>query len=489
MVRDRSTNTHAGLAIVTMTSVTIDQIAAAAGGNAIGFDSNQRAFEPTETNPIVSIDSRTIAPGQLFWAINGDNFDGHDFVQTAVDRGADGVVVQRGNGHTGPRIEVEDTLEALSRFSRWYREQQEALLIGITGSYGKTTTRTMVHSVLSAAFSGCQSPKNFNNHFGVPLSLLQIKAHHDFAVLEFGASAVGEISQLSQLAGPEIGVITGIGPAHLDGFGSEENIVQAKGELLETIPRTGFAVLAADDSRVASMAARCEGRVITTGEQHHHDFTARSINVNRDGIRFSCDGHNYRLRAAARHFLTSALAAIAIGREIGMSPADIQSGLESFTPVSGRCETKQIGSWTVIDDTYNSNPSSMTAACRTLRDWKTDNNRVLVTGDMLELGNGDVAYHRKLGETAAKSGVQRLLALGQYADVVANAAIEAGMPPHQVAEAEHIEILHTVMECWLEPGDVVLVKGSRGMRMERVVQRLESLANEATAITNLHCSV
>lgn len=481
-----------------MTSVTIDQIVKATGGVAIGFDpvavtscrhsaAGCRGNEEADTQ-LVNIDSRTIDPGQLFWAINGDRFDGHDFVQAARTRGAIGAVVERGRADdsSGPRIEVEDTLEALSRFARWYREQQEALLIGVTGSYGKTTTRSMIHSVLTAAFAGCQSPKNYNNHFGVPLSLLEIKAHHEFAVLEFGASALGEISQHSQLASPEIGVITGIGPAHLDGFGSEENIIQGKGELLEAIPKSGFAVLAADDQRVASMAARCGGRVITIGEQDHHDFSARNISIGRDGLAFSCDGHNYRLQAAGRHFLTAALVAIAIGREIGMEPSDIQAGLEQFKPVSGRCEIRSIGSWTVIDDTYNSNPASMSAACRTLRDWQTTHNKILITGDMLELGSGDIDYHRQLGRQAAESGIQRLIALGSYADVVANAAIEAGMPSHHVAEAEHIEILHTVLECWLEPDDVVLIKGSRGMKMERVISRLESMANESSPTSNTH---
>lgn len=473
-----------------MTNVTIDQIVKATGGTAIGFDPDQvgRALLSVDENTqLINIDSRTVAFGQLFWAINGDRFDGHDFVQAARTRGAIGAVVQRGKADdsAGPRIEVKDTLEALSRFARWHREQQEALLIGVTGSYGKTTTRSMIHSVLSAAFAGCQSPKNFNNHLGVPLSLLEIKAHHEFAVLEFGASSLGEIKRHSQLASPEIGAITGIGPAHLDGFGSEENIIQAKGELLEAIPKSGFAVLAADDQRVASMAARCRGRVITIGEQHHHDLTARSISMDKDGLAFSCDGHNYHLQAAGRHFLTAALISIAIGREIGMQPTDIQAGLEQFKPVSGRCEVRSIGSWTVIDDTYNSNPTSMSAACRTLRDWQTTNNKVLVTGDMLELGSADIDYHRQLGRQAAESGIQRLLALGFYADVVANAAIEAGMPSHHVAEAEHIEILHTVLECWLEPDDVVLVKGSRSMKMERVISRLESISNESSPVSNI----
>ncbi|MDA1015916.1 MAG: UDP-N-acetylmuramoyl-tripeptide--D-alanyl-D-alanine ligase [Planctomycetota bacterium] len=461
-----------------MDTVSLDQVMAATGGRPKGFSrtsttADQPGFRPGDISiNHIGMDSRTLAANQLFWAIRGERHDGHHFVLNAKQRGAVASVVQRtvADESFGPRIEVEDTLTALGDFARWYREQLDALIIGVTGSFGKTTTRSMIHATLSAGFHGCQSPQNYNNHIGVPLSLLGVGSNHDFAVLEFGASALGEISELAHIAAPEIGVVTGIGSAHLEGFGNEDNIVLAKGELLEAIPESGFAVLAGDDSRVLKMAKRCRGRVITVGEQAHNQLVATNITCSSAGLDFDCEGYGYHVNAYGRHFVTSALIAIAIGREIGMSAVDIDCGLRSFQPVPGRCEVRTIGRWTVIDDTYNANPSSMTAACEMLSCWQGDT--ILISGDMLELGANDIDFHRTHGAAIAKSGIQRLIAFGSYADVVANGALAAGMSPHHIAECVDFGVLTTVLDCWLQPDSVVMVKGSRGMRMERVIEWL-----------------
>ena len=484
-----------------MDTVTLDQVMAATGGQLQGFLRTSAFNEHARINPRdisinqISTDSRTIEAGQLFWAISGEHHDGHNYVLNAQQRGAITSVVNRAsaNDSLGPRIEVNDTLTALGEFARWYRDQLDALVIGVTGSFGKTTTRSMIHATLSASFRGSQSPGNFNNHIGVPLSLLQVSSIDDFAVLELGASAIGEIRQLSRIASPEIAVITGIGPAHLDGFGSEHNIVLAKGELLEAIPETGFAVLAGDDPRIAEMAERCRCRVITVGERAHNHLVATNITNTPTGLDFECEGHSYHVNAFGQHFVTSALITVAIAQEIGMSVADIDRGLRTFQPVSGRCDIRATSQWTVIDDTYNANPSSMLAACNMLGRWQSGT--VFISGDMLELGPSAIEFHRRHGASIARTGIRRLIAFGRYADVVANGALAAGMSPHDIAECVDFDVLTTILDCWLQPGSVLMVKGSRGMRMERVVDWLvqqsqftEQSVHEACGASLQHAS-
>lgn len=457
-----------------MQSFSLNELLTATGGRAIGFEQDAVEFSA------VGIDSRSIQAGELFWAVQGTQHDGHDFLGDAFNRGAAACVVESEKviAVAGPVVVVENTLDALGDFAHWYRSQQEAVVIGVTGSVGKTTTREMIHATLGAAFDVTQSPENFNNHFGLPLSILEIEPGHDFAVLELGASQAGEIRSLAGIAAPEIGVITGIGSAHLEGFGSEEGVLAAKGELLESLPKTGFAVLSGDDPRLRKLAQRAECRVLFVGENPQNDLQATDVELTEDRIRFRVDGDHFQITALGRHHLTAALSAVAIGRELGMSAAAIAEGLKSFQPVSGRCRAEQIGSWTIIDDSYNSNPTSMQAACDVLANWKGATHKILVTGDMLELGDRSVEFHRELGETVAAAGIDRLAAHGNYAADVVQGARDAGMDGFRLAECEHYESLPAVLDCWLEPGSVVLVKGSRSMRMERVVEWLRRRAEK-----------
>jgi UDP-N-acetylmuramoyl-tripeptide--D-alanyl-D-alanine ligase len=358
----------------------------------------------------------------------------------------------------------------LWRFARWYREQLDALVIGVTGSVGKTTTREMIHAALKGGFRGTQSPQNFNNHFGLPLSIFGIDGHDEFAVLEMGASHVGEIRNLAEIAVPEVGVVTAIGLAHVEGFGSEDNIVEAKGELLQALPSSGFAVLAGDDKRVRRIADRAACRVILVGEDRDNDLRATNVHSNRGQIVFHAGGMRYTVPAVGRHHLTSALCAVAIGREVGMTPSAIAEGLETFVAAPGRCQLEEIGPWTVVNDAYNANPSSMQAAFSLLREWRAGGKKIVVAGDMLELGDRTIQCHRELGKAAARLGIDHFLVHGRQAVHVVRGALDAGMESHRLAECESLESLLAVLECWLEPGDVVLVKGSRALRMERVVE-------------------
>lgn len=422
----------------------------------------------------ICTDTRTLEPGDLFWALPGKEHDGHDYTERALRAGAIGCVVARSRsaGLNCPLIQVDDTLFALGEFARWYRLNRETLVIGVTGSVGKTTTREMIHSVLSARYAGMRSSKNFNNEVGLPLTLLELRDEDEFGVLEMGAARVGDIRRLCEIAVPEIGVITKIGRAHLETFGSLERIYQGKGELLEGLPAHGFAVISGDDEEMRKMAARSACPVITVGERAENELQATGVTFQPGQLRFTVDQSTYELAVPARHYLTAALCAVAVAKEIGMSSASIAEGLQQFAGTPGRCHVEQVGPWTLIDDTYNANPLSMQAACRCLRDWPASGNRVLIAGDMLELGAESPQCHQELGACAADTRIDRLLAFGEQADHVAGGALRAGMKPHTVADCHDLDALFTVLECWLNPGDVILVKGSRGMRMERVVHWL-----------------
>lgn len=434
----------------------------------------------------VEIDSRQVRPGDLFWALRGEHHDGHDFVVEAFRCGAIGAVVRRDRASSvldtlrtlpglkleGPLLAVEDPQAALADFARWYRSTQEGLVVGVTGSFGKTTTREMIHAVLSAAHSGVRSRKNFNNHIGLPLSLLELDQTHEFAVLEMGASAVGEIAQLARIARPEVGVITGIGLAHVEGFGSLEGIVLGKGELLEALPPRGFAVLPGDDPVTRQMAPRARCSVLFVGESESNHVRATDVRVANQRLTFVADDVQYCVPVTGRHFLRASLTALAIAREIGLTPSQIAAGFANFQPAPGRCHVQQIGPWTVIDDTYNANPASMRAACETLRDWQGARKRLLITGDMLELGEHAAEAHIELGRAAAEARVDGLLVLGQYAEHVMRGAFDGGLRRHRLVQCDQLDILLLVLDCILEPGDVLLIKGSRGMRMERVIDWL-----------------
>ena len=465
-----------------MQPVSFHSLATATRGQLVGGANDNATFTRVE------IDSRCVRPGDIFWALRGEHHDGHEFLIEARHRKAGTAIVCRdrlaqaqeawkcGSGHdpVPPLIVVEDTLTALAEFARWYRSQQEGLVVGVTGSFGKTTTREMIHAVLSAAHPGVRSLKNFNNHIGLPLSLLELDQSHEFAVLELGASAVGEIAMLAEIAQPEVGVITGIGLAHVEGFGSPEQIVLGKGELLEALPATGFAILPGDDPLTRGMAERSSCPVLFVGESEGNHVRATNVRVANQRLMFEVDHVDYEVPVTGRHFLRAALSALAIAREIGLSPLQIAAGFARFQSVAGRCQVHQIGPWTVIDDTYNANPASMRAACETLRDWQGAHKRLLITGDMLELGSHTAQSHVELGRAAAEAHVDGLLVFGEQSENVIRGALEGGLRPSRLAQCDHFEILLTVLDCVLEPGDVLLVKGSRGMRMERVIEWLRN---------------
>lgn len=455
-----------------MESVSFAQLVAATRGNPNRIADADAMFDGVVT------DSRTVRPGSVFWALCGEHQDGHDFIPDAEARGAACCVVNRGQPiqSSGQLVEVQDTLQALADFAGWYRLQRDALVVGVTGSVGKTTTREMIHATLNMGYDGIRSEKNFNNEIGLPLTLLQISRDHEYAVLELGARRIGDIRKLVEIAQPEIGVITAISPCHLETFGSMAGILQGKGELFEALPKSGFAVLAGDDELTRSLAKRAACKVILVGQGSQNQIRATQVEMGINSLKFKVGGTKFEVPVTGRHYLVSALAAIAVGREIGLETDSLVRGLKSFVPVDGRCEVEQLGTWTLINDTYNSSPASMQAACQLLADWSTGQRRILVAGDMLELGAEADAYHQHVGTYAAQSGIDGVIAFGPHADQIAAGAIEAGFARHGIATCREMDAVFAVLDCWLDPDTTVLIKGSRGMKMERVVDWLRQKA-------------
>ncbi|MBX3439978.1 MAG: UDP-N-acetylmuramoyl-tripeptide--D-alanyl-D-alanine ligase, partial [Planctomycetaceae bacterium] len=402
------------------------------------------------------------------------------FLDDALKRGACACIAQQDritNDHS-QIISVPETRTALADFARWHRKRQDALIIGVTGSVGKTTTRHLLHTILSRQYAGVQSPHNFNNEIGVPLSLLEITPTDEFAVLELGASRLGDVRTLCDMAQPEVGILTHIAPAHLDEFGDLDTITRTKGELLEALPASGFAVLNGDDDRVRQLVPRASCRTMLVGERPQNDFVASRVSTTNTELTFRVEGCDYTLPAVGRHHLTSALAAYAVAREVGLSRTDIEQGFAAFQPAEGRCRPLSIGEWTVIDDTYNANPRSMQAACQVLCHWQGRGQRILIAGDMRALGPQSETFHRQLGEQVAAAGIDRLLVCGKDAHLVAERAHAAGMDAGRIGACVDTETLTLLLDMWLTPGDVLLVKGSRDMHMERVIEQIKRLAAE-----------
>ena len=461
--------------------LTIDEILKASGGKLI-----QGKRELTVTG--ISIDSRTIKDGELFLALKGDLFDGHNFIEDAIKKGACGAIINEDYQVSGSMpqdraiVRVNDTLLALQETARFYRSKFTLPVTGITGSNGKTTTKEMLWSILSQKSSVLKSEGNFNNHIGVPLTLLRLDSSHKMAVIEMGISDRGELSRLCQIAAPDSAVITNIGPTHLKKLGRIEGVAEAKGEILKFIPPHGFCILNRDDKFFDVFKAMSQGRIISFGitpdaDIHIESYETVAQGKSADRITFNliCPAGKIEvnLNAIGLHNIYNALCAAASAYAHGISTADIKSGLEKFTPVRMRSAVEKVGEIYIINDTYNANPASMVAAIDMLKTFKTGNRRFAVIGDMLELGENTIMAHRDLGIYIAGSGADGLIAVGEFAGYVAEGAAEAGMSENNVkAFNDYPQTLEQIKE-WITAGDIVLVKGSRGMKMERIVEGLK----------------
>lgn len=457
-----------------MKSMTVGEISRALGGRIL-------QGEPGRYLRAVSTDTRTLKPGELFFALRGTRFDGHSFIPAAVEAGAGGLVVEREEVAVPsdvPVILVEDTLAALQALASYNRRQFDLPVIGVTGSNGKTTTKDMVASVLSSRFVTLKTSGNFNNEIGLPLTLLKLDDTYRAVVLEMAMRGRGEIDLLCRIAAPTGAVITNVGEAHLERLGSVEEIARAKGEILDHIPGDGFAVLNGESELIRAQAGRCRGRVVYFGLRPGLDVYARDIFSTARGSRFTVVGRwgefEVNLPVPGRHNIMNALAAVAVGFCLGLACEEIAGGLESVVLSGMRTDVLEAGSVTVINDAYNANPTSMLAALRALEEVAGRRRKVAVLGNMLELGEASRSCHLAVGEAAARAGVDRLFTVGDLAGDIARGAVAAGMDPGLVVQCRNNGEAVAGLLDFLAAGDVVLVKGSRAMHMEEIVRALVS---------------
>jgi len=430
----------------------------------------------------VSIDSRNIKAGELFIAIKGDRFDGHDFVSEAIKKGAWGALVARAAlaGRYGNLrgiqniLPVEDTLFALQEMSLMHRKKFSIPLVGITGTNGKTTTKEMLAAIMMQKGPVLKNEGNLNNHIGVPLTLLKLEARHRTGVVEMGMSAPGEIELLARLVDPDVGVITNVGPAHLEFLGTTDRVAEAKAELLTNLKSGGIAVLNADDHYFETFKRKWHGRILSFGIENKADVSASDIRPGTDftDCRIMVAGAeaNVRLRIVGRHNIYNALAASAAALAAGMSLDDVKAGLGGFVPLAMRSELKRVRGRKVLADYYNANPGSVKAALETLASLGAGTKSVAVLGDMLELGETAVEAHREIGRIAARLGVDILITVGELSRLMLAGARDAGMPEDRLfAAGSHAEAA-TLLKQHSGEGDVVLIKGSRGMKMEKILE-------------------
>jgi UDP-N-acetylmuramoyl-tripeptide--D-alanyl-D-alanine ligase len=415
----------------------------------------------------ITSDSRQVVPGMLFAALPGQTFDGHDHIEQAKERGAVAALVNRVVETDLPLLKVADVLAALGTLAGSWRNECSAKVVGITGSNGKTTVKEMVASILRQQGRVHATDGNFNNELGLPLTLFKLDKSHDYAVLEMGASNPGDIAYLAAIAQPEVGLVTNIGPAHLQGFINEEGVARAKGELFAALARDGAAVMNADEPWLALWQGINQARIIYYfgGEGESH-IRAQELG-DRTVVITPLGEFNLKLPLPGEHNLTNALAATAVCLALDIPLADIKAGLETVKPVPGRLSLVSAKSgWTVIDDTYNANPASLYAALQVLA--KQGGEPWLVLGDMKELGADSRKMHAELGDAARSLGVKRLFALGDAS--VATVDAFGDMATHYNSRDGLIEDLRAQ----LTPGVACLVKGSRSMGMEHVVNAISN---------------
>jgi UDP-N-acetylmuramoyl-tripeptide--D-alanyl-D-alanine ligase len=451
-----------------MNRLSIFQIGDLCGGKLSGGDANMLVDK-------ISTDSRTLKPGELFVALRGENFDGHKFVDAVVSGGAAGVIVDLAwNGKVPANtavIRVEDTLQAYQNLAAAYRRSLPLRVLAITGSNGKTSTKDFAAAVLARKFRVTKTEGNFNNHVGLPRTMLEANSEHELAVWEIGMNHPGEVAALAKLAAPDAAIITNVGIAHIEFMGSRDAIAKEKGALAAAIGPEGSVILNADDPFSKNIAERTRARVIFAGTVAG-TIRASEISQSADGSDFTISEGAHRCRAQlpvpGLHMVQNALLALAAGRVFGLSLEESAAGLAAAPLTKARLQIKQIRGVQFIDDSYNANPDSMKAALRTLVELDADGKRIAVLGEMRELGEESERAHREVGETAAELGVDQLIAVGAIGATISEAAHKAGLEKAAAVRStsEAADMLAEIAA----PGDLVLVKGSRAARTELVIE-------------------
>jgi len=431
-----------------------------------------------------SVDTRTQSAGDLYFALRGPNHDGHDFVASAIRKGAAGVVVASGRelppGLRGRQLAVADTLQALQDLGAWARRRWDGRVVGVTGSAGKTTTKDAIAHLLQVEMAVGRTCGNFNNHVGVPLSILRLPQECRVAVLEMGMNHAGEIRELAGIARPDVGVVANVGYAHVEFFASIDGVAAAKRELIESLPRDGVAVLNADDSRVREFRRAHPGRTVTFGFSEDADVRAEAVEEHAENpqnaasaaglTRFRALGVDFETMLAGRHGVMNLLAAIAVARVFEIAPERLREAVRSFSAGKMRGERIEHRGVEIWNDCYNSNPEASESMIDVLRATPA-RRRFAVLGEMLELGRASEELHRRVGRYAAGHGVDFLIGVHGQASAMVEEAVRAGLPANAARffedPCEAGEFLRTLARS----GDAVLFKASRGVRIERALER------------------
>jgi len=437
----------------------------------------------------VATDSRTLKRDEVFVALTGEHFDGHDFVRDALDKGAAGAIVENTHLQGGLRepfqtrtvIAVPETLRALGDVARFWRQRFSLPVIAITGSNGKTTTKEIIGFLLEERFSVLKSPGSFNNLVGLPLTLLDLKPSHEVAIVEMGTNMPGEIGRLAEIAHPTVGIITNISEAHIEGMRSLEVLAREKGELFRAMGEDDVIAVNQNDPRVLALAGDCRAKKIGFGINTGADVTIDRVQWRgARGVRFRLSMGKERawidLPVVGIQLVHNMVAAVAVASIFAMNMVDIRRRLEQFGPLPMRMEPIQLRDATFINDAYNANPTSVEMALKTLSHTREKRRSLVVLGDMLELGDLSRTAHRKVGRLIGELNVAGLFLLGDYANEVAGGAVEEGMNPHRIWIGKNHREIVNLLKNEVRPGDWILVKGSRRMQMERVIEILKEEA-------------
>jgi len=417
-----------------------------------------------------SIDSRTISPGDCFFALRGPTHDGHDFVASVFERGAKLAIVDHEIDAQGPQLRVPDTTVALQSLGREARKRWNGTVVGVTGSAGKTTTKDIIAALLSTAFPTAKNLGNLNNHLGLPLSILRILDNSKVAVLEMGMNHEGEIRDLANIAGPQIGVVTNVGWAHTENFPDGiAGVARAKAELIQALPPEGTAVLNADDERVRAFAKLHAGPAVLFGFAEDADVRAEAVSLTSGGAHFRALGVEFESPLAGRHGVSNVLAGIAVAHTMGIAPEKLRDAVRSLKPGAMRGERTIRNGITIINDCYNANPEAMRSMLELLRDTPATR-RIAVLGEMLELGREADTLHRNIGRFAAEQGIHAVIGIRGAGRWMVDEAIAAGLSGGAASFFETPEQAGEFLRTFLKSGDAVLFKGSRGVHVERALE-------------------
>jgi UDP-N-acetylmuramoyl-tripeptide--D-alanyl-D-alanine ligase len=418
-----------------------------------------------------SIDSRTLNPGDCFFALRGPVKDGHDYVDNVMEKGAALAIVERSVDAKIPQLIVPDTLAAMQQLARRTRERWGGTVVGVTGSAGKTTTKDAIASLLNAQIRTGRTIGNYNNHFGVPLSILRLSDDCRAAVIEMGMNHAGEIRELARIAQPQIGVVTNAGWAHAEYFENGiEGVALAKRELIEELPAGGIAILNADDERVRAFAHIHPGQTILFGFSADAEVRAEDFRMCPGHAHFRCLGVDFESPLAGRHGVSNVLAAVAVARALGIAPERLRDAVRTLAVGKMRGERFERGGITVINDCYNANPEAMRSMLELLRGTPA-RRRIAVLGEMLELGREAGTLHRDIGRFAAEQGIDALLGVRGAARFMVAGAIEAGLSGSAASFFDTAEAAGDFLKTYVRAGDAILFKGSRGVQVEKALER------------------